>query len=84
MARKVAKAHGMSFLEADCDMDWARFILNSERQFRAVEVQTALERLRGVAAYYRDHLGGDTYYARIAGFLIAGLARKLQSATLNS
>ena len=84
MARNVARVHGMSFLEADCDMDWARFIMNSERQFPSTEVHATLERVRGVAAYYHDHIGGDTYYAKIAGFLITGLAHKILSATLSS
>ena len=48
--------------------------MNSERQFPSTEVHATLERVRGVAAYYHDHIGGDTYYAKIAGFLITGLA----------
>ncbi|MEI9932456.1 MAG: hypothetical protein WDM89_18445 [Rhizomicrobium sp.] len=84
MARKVAATHGMSFLETDCDMDWARFILNADRPFPPGEIDAAAACVNAALTYYRDHLGSDTYYARIAELLIRALEVKARTAALSS
>lgn len=84
MARKVATTHGMSFLETDCDMDWARFIVNADLPFPSDEIEAAASRVHAAQIYYRDHLGSETYYVRIAEQLIRALAVKARTAALSS
>jgi tetratricopeptide (TPR) repeat protein len=79
-ARRLARDHGMKFLEADTDLDWARFIANDTERFRPAQIQEARDRLKHVLAYFHDNIGRDSYYPRIVGLLLAALNHALKNA----
>jgi tetratricopeptide (TPR) repeat protein len=83
-ARRLAREHGMKFLEADCDLDWARFIANETERFKPAQIQEARDRLRIVLAYFHDNIGRDSYYPRIVELLLAALNRALENADQGS
>jgi hypothetical protein len=72
-ARQLARKHGMRFIEADCDMDWARFIANDASRFKSIQIRESRDRLRKIAKYYRDHVGPQTYYPRVVTLLLGAL-----------
>ncbi len=76
-ARRLAREHGMKFLEADCDLDWARFIVNDIKRFKASQIREAREPLRHVQAYFHDNVGRESYYSRIVELLLSALSHWL-------
>lgn len=83
-ARQLALKHEMKFIEADCDLDWARFIANDARFFKPSQIRQSRDRLRVVAKYYWEHVGQKTYYPRIVSLLIKAMDHALANATIGS
>jgi tetratricopeptide (TPR) repeat protein len=80
-ARQLAHKGGMKFIEADCDMDWARFIVNDPGRFKSFQIRESRDRLRKIARYYRDHVGSETYYPKVVALLLGALDHFLTTAT---
>src|SRR5437588_826012 len=78
----TVKVPKMRFIEADCDVDWARFIVNDVGRFKLTQIRHARDQLRRVAKYYRDHVGQETYYPRIVALLVGALDRVLATASI--
>jgi NACHT domain len=76
-ARELAHKNEMRFIEADCDMDWARFIANDATHFKSFQIRESRDQLRKIAKYYRDHVGSETYYPRVVTLLLEALEHYL-------
>jgi hypothetical protein len=76
-ALEIANTHGMMFLQADCDMDWARFLANTTQAIDQQTLRNARDGVLRAKAYYRAHLGAGTYYEKIARLLIEAVSHKL-------